>query len=878
MRNKSLSRLQSCLVCLFLATATVFFATCDNGNFMEWPSYTVVFLPNGGNGDMENSIRRHGTAQSLAENAFYKEGYSFAGWARAYSSEVAEFTDRQNVTNLARTDGATIRLYAIWRVHSFTVVYDANGGDGTMGDSVFRLNNEEQNLSPNAFSNEPDIFLGWARSPDGLVEFRDGGSVKDLNAEDGEVITLYARWGRGTFTVIFHANEGIGTVPAAQTVNAGSDITIPDGGELFRIGYAFTAWNTRADGTGITFDVGDTYTPTRNVTLYAIWNVAGTFTVTFDANGGDGTTPNPQMVNEGFSITIPCGGGLSKTYHTFGGWATKDDGTGDIFDEGDTFTPTGDITLYARWVIVSFTVTFDANSGSGDVPDPQTVNADSYITIPCDNGLTKSGYTFDGWNTMADGMGESFSEGDTYRPTEDITLYAVWNLVTIFTITFNANGGSGNVPDPQMLDAGSYVTIPSGSGLSKVGYTFGGWNTEADGTGTNYVAGAMFIPTGNVTLYAAWNLAITFTVTFHANSGSGDVPDPQIITAGSSITLPHASDLSRIGFTFAGWNTRADGAGTDLKEGTTYTPIDNITLYARWNLTLVAHLSWLRTTAQNGGEYVIEISGDEDITPAQAALPTGRTDLTIILRGSGVMRYINLSSNGVLFTIGYGVTLVLDNNITLNGRHNYSILFGSSNHLVGISNGGTLIMNKGSKITGNINDGGGHGGGVRVNSGGMFIMNGGEVSGNSTRRIHGSAGSGGGVFNEGTFRMYSGTISGNQAETSNSGGGGGVFNEGTFYMLGGTIFGNNSWGWDGGGGVLNRGTFFISGGTIFGRNATAEFRNIATHIHGSWNRGDAVRNHGKAQHGIFSNGDFISLGDFLYLNEHTIHVASGVLQ
>jgi len=179
MRNKSLSRLQSCLVCLFLATATVFFATCDNGNFMEWPSYTVVFLPNGGNGDMENSIRRHGTAQNLAENAFYKEGYSFAGWARSYSSENAEFTDRQNVTNLARTDGATIRLYAIWRVHSFTVVYNANGGDGTMEDSVFRLNNEEQNLSPNAFSNEPDIFLGWARSPDGLVEFRDGGSVRD---------------------------------------------------------------------------------------------------------------------------------------------------------------------------------------------------------------------------------------------------------------------------------------------------------------------------------------------------------------------------------------------------------------------------------------------------------------------------------------------------------------------------------------------------------------------------------------------------------------------------------------------------------------------------------------------------------------------------
>jgi len=74
-----------------------------------------------------------------------------------------------------------------------------------------------------------------------------------------------------------------------------------------------------------------------------------------------------------------------------------------------------------------------------------------------------------------------------------------------YTVTFSVNGGTGTAPAAQSVYSGSYITLPGGSGLSKTNATFGGWNTTASGTGTNYNAGASYSPTANVTLYAKWN-------------------------------------------------------------------------------------------------------------------------------------------------------------------------------------------------------------------------------------------------------------------------------------------------------------------------------------------------------------------------------------
>jgi len=76
-----------------------------------------------------------------------------------------------------------------------------------------------------------------------------------------------------------------------------------------------------------------------------------------------------------------------------------------------------------------------------------------------------------------------------------------------YTISFNANGGSGTAPEAIIAEKGSSITLPSGSGLSRSGYGFAGWNTNSSGTGTSYSAGSYYTVNGKATLYAGWSAA-----------------------------------------------------------------------------------------------------------------------------------------------------------------------------------------------------------------------------------------------------------------------------------------------------------------------------------------------------------------------------------
>ena len=242
-------------------------------------------------------------------------------------------------------------------------------------------------------------------------------------------------------------------------------------------------------------------------------------------------------------------------------------------------------------VATGVTITFSVNSGTGTVPVSQTVPSGSSTTIPSGIGLSRSGYTFGGWNTNTTGTGTNYNAGSSYTPTDNVTLYARW--IADVTVTFNVNNGTGTVPASQTVPSGSSITIPSEIGLSRNGYTFGGWNTNTTGTGTNYNAGSSYTPTSNVTLYARW----ISTVTFNVNNGTGTTPASQTVSAGSSITLPSGSGLSRSGYTFNGWNTNTTGTGSNYNAGSSYTPTGSITLYATWSIGSEANTFLLRENA-----------------------------------------------------------------------------------------------------------------------------------------------------------------------------------------------------------------------------------------------------------------------------------------
>lgn len=132
------------------------------------------------------------------------------------------------------------------------------------------------------------------------------------------------------------------------------------------------------------------------------------------------------------------------------------------------------------------------------------------------NTFERAGYTFAGWNTKADGEGTSYGNGTTYTMTaaKNVTLYATWTAAaSTYAITYSANGATGgDIPAAQTKMHGTDLILATNSGnLVRTGYTFVGWNTSDNGSGTNYAVGATYTANAAVTLFAKWTAISTDT-------------------------------------------------------------------------------------------------------------------------------------------------------------------------------------------------------------------------------------------------------------------------------------------------------------------------------------------------------------------------------
>ena len=325
--------------------------------------------------------------------------------------------------------------------------------------------------------------------------------------------------------------------------------------------------------------------------------------------------------------------------------------------------------------------------------------------------------------------------------------------------------------------------------------------TDITGVPTQATAGTPLTLTGTVVPSGATNRAIVWSVYDAGNTGA-TIDGNTLNTAATGTATVRA--------------TIANGASAtaDFTRNFDVTVDPAITLVPGNNL--ASRLEWLRNNAQDDSFYLVEITADEYIAPDQTALPTDRNNLVVVLRGRGEMRTVSLSANGSLFTVGSGVTLILDENVTLVGRDD------NDNPLLRISDDGILIMEDGSAVTGNTNTTtviADRGGGVRVHEGGRFYMRGGRIFGNEI--VGAGSGIGVHVIDNGTFTMDGGEISGNEASGGNANGGVLVHNTSTFTMEGGKITENKGGGNTGGGVRVGPGsTFIMRDGKITGNETT----------------------------------------------------------
>lgn len=152
-----------------------------------------------------------------------------------------------------------------------------------------------------------------------------------------------------------------------------------------------------------------------------------------------------------------------------------------------------------------------------------------------------------------------------------VTLYAKW--MTIYTVTYHANGGTGTAPTESDKAADATFVAADNTFIAPSGKQFKHWNTAADGTGTSYAAGAtVTMPASALNLYAIWEdiSLVTYAVTYHTNGGTGTVPTESDKTQGETFTAASADTLTPPdGKRFKEWNTKVDGTGTAYMSGAT---------------------------------------------------------------------------------------------------------------------------------------------------------------------------------------------------------------------------------------------------------------------------------------------------------------------
>ena len=331
--------------------------------------------------------------------------------------------------------------------------------------------------------------------------------------------------------------------------------------------------------------------------------------------------------------------------------------------------PSGVINIYRYGVAVvmmeyepiEYSIAFDSNGADDGEMDSIEATYDEEYTLTA-NTFTRAGYTFTGWNTETDGSGTSYEDGDTVSnlTTTDgdtVTLYAQWEPIT-YTIAFDGNGADEGEMESIEATYDEEYTLTANA-FTRTGYTFTGWNTESDGTGTSYedeetVSNLTTIDGDTVTLYAQWD-PITYTIVFDGNGADEGEVDSIEVTYDEPWTTPTCGFVHE-GYVFSRWSWNADlepnRTDSSFKENTTVTANltttqgQIVTLYAIWG-----RLSTIQSTTK--------LTSTSDLAPRSQ---TNAYAQTAWLESYYYFRY---NSNGYYSSWGTGYDLAETCNISV---------------------------------------------------------------------------------------------------------------------------------------------------------------------------------------------------------------------
>jgi uncharacterized repeat protein (TIGR02543 family) len=470
-----------------------------------------------------------------------KDGYTFIGW---FSNP--ELTDEIILTTMPMED---IDAYAKWALNDYTISFESYGGSDVTDITVPYMSN----LSLPTPMREGYTFLGW---------FEDSGISSPFTKTQMPLgdITLYAGWQINQYTIVFEENGGEALTDLTDDYLSELDLPTP-----IREGYTFLGWFEDA---GVSIAFTDSTMPINGITLYAGWQINR-----YDIVFKDYDESGDLIISQDYMSQLEAPVDPVKLGHTFIGWFT------DINDEAPyvfNTMPEGGITLYPKWQVNSYTISFDP--GNGEALQDIVAEYLSEITLPTP---IREGYRFLGWYVEGAEPMQKFTE--TTMPAENITLWALWQ-VEFYQLTFADYDESGDL----VYDLYFEQAIPTPSDPTKEGYTFLGWYEDLNND-------SMFtlttMPSHSITLYPKW-AASPATIYFVVEGL--DIPPLEAFT-GDLFELPQ---LVLEGKSFIGWFTEDTFINQVFW---TEVPVGESTLYGKWEDVL-----YTITYEENGGTEVLD--------------------------------------------------------------------------------------------------------------------------------------------------------------------------------------------------------------------------------------------------------------------------------
>ena len=434
--------------------------------------YTIKFMANGEEivgADKEKKFGEPVYLTLTPQQEPTKEGYEFWGWSEI-DDGLLDYLPWQPFNNDSLAVNGIIRLYAVWRSNDenvYSIEYWANGGENPPEGGIIEPGETSIKIPSVAPTRTGYTFLGWSTNQGATEADRRFArntycsiDVVKENAGADNVLILYAVWKPNALTLTVDPDGGTwkeSTAVQTLTLSAGAEMEL----EPVSKNGLYSYWQVVEGDATVEVIIEDNKIAKQvikmgvyNSKIKPVWT-GMYYNIYFSKNSTDSSIagmPDPIRAQYQNNTTLPLNV-PTRTSYTFRGWASTSTATTAQYKAKGTYylNQASDVTLYAVWLANSYTITYNANGGTG-APDPQTKTHGVNLTLSS-KAPTKNGYIFDGWATSSTATTAQYQPGGTYTANANATLYAVWKTIEVTGITLN------KTTDQWIPNNGSTLTI-----------------------------------------------------------------------------------------------------------------------------------------------------------------------------------------------------------------------------------------------------------------------------------------------------------------------------------------------------------------------------------------------------------------------------------